>query len=356
MQHRRRTGPVARGKALASALGVLLAGAAIAVTAGAATGAASQDPAAAVLAAARQQIGDAYQWGGTGPDAWDCSGLTSRMWRDVGGVLDIPRVAQDQQAWAIPIPAEQLHIADLVFFGDPVTHVSLYAGNGTVVDASSSKRGVLERPIWPSDVIRYGRVPRPGMPKVLPWAAPTAQPTPASPATPAADPATQDETGPVAEPPTAPTPPPPTAPVLPVLPAATPAAPTPALVAGPLRGLPAPDLPAPNAVAARATRNAQSVLGSAAWTDTELLRAAWRHAGGGLLPADRAGFVAAGTVVPLGAARIGDVVAYGTPVSHLGLYLGHGYMVDASPLHAKVVVRRVYAAPTVQIIRLPVVR
>ena len=34
--------------------------------------------AADVLHAARQQVGDRYVWGASGPDAWDCSGLTSR--------------------------------------------------------------------------------------------------------------------------------------------------------------------------------------------------------------------------------------------------------------------------------------
>ncbi len=41
------------------------------------------------------------------------------------------------------------------------------------------------------------------------------------------------------------------------------------------------------------------------------------------------------------------------PVSHLGIYMGHGYMVDTS--RGQVVVRRVYASPTVQVVRLTVV-
>jgi cell wall-associated NlpC family hydrolase len=100
--------------------------------------------------------------------------------------------------------------------------------------------------------------------------------------------------------------------------------------------------------------NALSVRGSTAWTDAALVQAAWRHAGGGDLPAARAALVSNGSTVPVGAARIGDLVAYGAPVSHLGLYLGHGYMVDASPTLARVVVRRVFASPTVRIVRLDI--
>jgi cell wall-associated NlpC family hydrolase len=34
-----------------------------------------------VLAFARAQVGEPYQWGADGPDAWDCSGLTMRAWQ-----------------------------------------------------------------------------------------------------------------------------------------------------------------------------------------------------------------------------------------------------------------------------------
>lgn len=351
MQHRRRTGPGALGRALRSGLGVLLACCALGGTALAAAGGAGEDPAADVLQIARQQLGDKYVWGGTGPDTWDCSGLTSRLWREVGGVKDIPRVSRDQQAWAVPIPAEQLLVGDLVFFGNPVTHVALYAGDGTIVDASSSKAGVVERKMWTTGVVRYGRVPRPGMPAVTPWTPPVL-PSPSPSATAgtttsaaSAKPDASAKPTPAAKPSASPKPSP-----SPVQPSAAPIA---ALASEPLRGLPAPDLPALSPVADRAVGNARSVRGSMAWTDLELLRGAWRHAGGGVLPADRARLAASGPAVPISAARIGDAVVYGAPASHVGIYVGHGYMVDTSRGH--VVVRRVYASPTVRVVRLSTV-
>jgi cell wall-associated NlpC family hydrolase len=354
VHHRRRTGPAARGRAATAAFGVLLACAALAGTALAAAGGADKDPAAAVLQIARQQLGDPYGYGATGPDSWDCSGLTSRLWREVGGVKDIPRVSRDQQAWAVPIPAEQLLVGDLVFFGNPVTHVALYAGKGLIVDASSSQHKVVERTIWKSDVIRYGRVPRSTMPAVAPWTPPVL-PTPAPTAT-----ATAGTTGPA--PVSAPTPTPKATIKATAKPSLAPspmpkpstAADSAALTAPPLRGLPAPDLRAVTTIAARAVDNALSVRGAKNWTDVGLVQAAWRHAGGGVLPAQRSGLVSAGSTVPVGAARIGDVVVYGAPANHLGLYLGHGYMVDASPTLGRVVVRRVFSSPTVRIVRLDV--
>lgn len=302
----------------------------LAATGLAAAGGSAKDPAAAVLQIARQQLGDPYAWGATGPDSWDCSGFTSYLWREVGGVEDIPRIARDQQAWAVPIPREQLLVGDLVFFGDPVTHVALYAGKGLIVDASSSQRGVVERPLWTSGVIRFGRVPRPGMPKVQPWEAPKPTTAPAAAPKPSASPAAK---------------PPADAPE-----ERSPAAAT----VTPLRGLPAPDLAAASAVAARAAHNAQTVRGSKAWTDLALVREAWRHAGGGTQPATRAALEAAATAVPTASVRIGDLVLYGRPASHVGVYLGHGFMVDASPSYQRVVVRRVFSSSTVRFVRLPV--
>lgn len=362
MKHRRRTGPSAHGRSLRTAAGVLLLCGALGSTALAAAGGTAGDPAAAVMQIARQQVGDTYLWGGTGPDSWDCSGLTSRLWREVGGVKDIPRVSRDQQTWAVPIPAEQALIGDLVFFGNPVTHVSLYAGNGIMVDASSSKRGVVERKVWSSGVVRYGRVPRPNMPAVTPWTPPVLpSPTPTaagstSGATPAPAPASTPSAKATATPSSkaTATPSPPPAPTkTPAMQANAPSSPTPvAVVAEPLRGLPGPDLPAQTTVAARAVDNARSVRGSGAWTDLELVRTAWRHAGGGALPTTRTALEGAGVAVPLAQVRVGDVVVYGAPASHVGLYVGHGYMVDASPTLGRVVVRRVFTSPTVHFIRL----
>jgi cell wall-associated NlpC family hydrolase len=83
------------------------------------------------------------------------------------------------------------------------------------------------------------------------------------------------------------------------------------------------------------------------------VRVAWHHAGGGVLPPTLADIVTRTQPVTLDAARIGDFVLYGKPASHIAIYLGHGYMVDASPSLRRVVVRRVFVSPTVRLVRLP---
>ena len=49
---------------------------------------------ATAIAFARSQIGKPYLWGGTGPDAFDCSGLMMMAYRAAG--VNIPRTSEDQ--------------------------------------------------------------------------------------------------------------------------------------------------------------------------------------------------------------------------------------------------------------------
>src|SRR3981189_2293051 len=50
--------------------------------------------ASAAVAFAESQLGVQYCTGGTGPDCYDCSGLTWRAWQDGG--LSLPRTSGDQ--------------------------------------------------------------------------------------------------------------------------------------------------------------------------------------------------------------------------------------------------------------------
>ena len=81
------------------------------------TGATTQAPnstVAAVIAYAQAQLGKPYQWGGTGPDAYDCSGLVMAAYLSAG--IDIPRTSQDQWIWGPRVAPSQVQPGDLVFF------------------------------------------------------------------------------------------------------------------------------------------------------------------------------------------------------------------------------------------------
>jgi NlpC/P60 family len=67
-----------------------------------------------VIAFAEQQIGKPYLWGGTGPAAFDCSGLTMMAYRAAG--IGIPRTSQAQWVFGRQIPASQVQPGDLLFY------------------------------------------------------------------------------------------------------------------------------------------------------------------------------------------------------------------------------------------------
>ena len=99
-------------------------------------GAATADPGYALLLAAQSRIGAPYQYGGAGPDAFDCSGLVSYAHRQIG--VAVPRTAARQFDAAAPVKRGDLRPGDLVFFrlaGREVSHVGIYAGDGRFVHA-----------------------------------------------------------------------------------------------------------------------------------------------------------------------------------------------------------------------------
>ncbi|HEX2073823.1 MAG TPA: NlpC/P60 family protein [Geodermatophilus sp.] len=81
------------------------------------------------------QVGDPYKWGGSGPNAFDCSGLTSFAYKAAGKA--IPRTSRAQAGFGTPVSKANLQPGDLVFFYSPVSHVGLYIGNGKMVHSST---------------------------------------------------------------------------------------------------------------------------------------------------------------------------------------------------------------------------
>ena len=102
----------------------------------------------AALEWARAQIGKPYVWGGSGPDGFDCSGLTSQAWRAAG--VSLPRTSRDQYRRVQKISYDQLRPGDLVFYGDDpddaasITHVAIYAGGQRMVEAPQTGMDVRE--------------------------------------------------------------------------------------------------------------------------------------------------------------------------------------------------------------------
>jgi cell wall-associated NlpC family hydrolase len=67
-----------------------------------------------VVDAALTQVGQPYGWGATGPNSWDCSGLTQWAYRSALGI-EIGRTTYDQIKGGIEVPFSEAAPGDLIF-------------------------------------------------------------------------------------------------------------------------------------------------------------------------------------------------------------------------------------------------
>lgn len=109
----------------------------------------SQGQRSTVIAAARSQLGCAYDYGTMIPGvSFDCSGLTTYCYSLAG--VSIPRSSATQyrtvkNAGNLKTDASQLVAGDLVFYqtGGTIRHVAIYIGGGNVIHASDYSTGVI---------------------------------------------------------------------------------------------------------------------------------------------------------------------------------------------------------------------
>jgi peptidoglycan DL-endopeptidase CwlO len=110
-----------------------------------------------VIAYAEAQLGKPYLWGGTGPDAFDCSGLAMMAYRAAG--ITILRTSQQQWAAGPRIPASQARPGDLVFFagsdGTAPGHVGILTGTNQMIDAPYSGQDIRYDEFSAATVVGY---------------------------------------------------------------------------------------------------------------------------------------------------------------------------------------------------------
>lgn len=99
------------------------------------------------LVFALAQVGKPYVLGGNGPEVFDCSGLVQQAYLTAG--VTLPRLASQQQFSGTEVTLENLLPGDLLYYQDGSSprrgHISMYAGNGLVVEAANPRRGVRMR-------------------------------------------------------------------------------------------------------------------------------------------------------------------------------------------------------------------
>jgi cell wall-associated NlpC family hydrolase len=112
--------------------------------------------AATVIQAALSRIGSPYTWGGSGPSAFDCSGLV--MWSFQQAGIALPHSSQALAQGGLPVSLDQMQPGDVVTYYSDASHAAIYIGDGMMVHASTYGTPVRVAPVDNApiyDVRRY---------------------------------------------------------------------------------------------------------------------------------------------------------------------------------------------------------
>lgn len=96
-----------------------------------------------LVSLAKSKLGCKYVWGATGPNQFDCSGLTSWCYKQVG--ISIPRTSLAQSKSGKAVSKSNLQPGDLLFWkttSAEVGHVGMYVGNGQFIHAPNKSKPV----------------------------------------------------------------------------------------------------------------------------------------------------------------------------------------------------------------------
>ncbi|GHU62624.1 hypothetical protein FACS189418_4350 [Clostridia bacterium] len=99
----------------------------------------------AIIAYAKQFLGNPYVWGGTSlTKGADCSGFTMSIYREFG--ISTGRTSRDQAAKGKKISITEVRPGDLIFYDNgkgTINHVAMYIGDLKVIHASNSRTGII---------------------------------------------------------------------------------------------------------------------------------------------------------------------------------------------------------------------
>ena len=111
---------------------------------------------------AKSKLGCKYVWGATGPNTFDCSGLTSWCHKQLG--ISIPRTSLAQSKSGKAVNKSDLQAGDLIFWkttSAEVGHVGMYVGNGQFIHAPNKSKPVkydsLDNSYYKSRYVRARR-------------------------------------------------------------------------------------------------------------------------------------------------------------------------------------------------------
>jgi cell wall-associated NlpC family hydrolase len=105
--------------------------------------------------AALTRVGSPYSWGGSGPNAFDCSGLV--MWAYQQAGVSLPHSSQALAAGGQPVSLDHLEPGDVLTFYSDASHAGIYVGDGMMVHSSTYGTPVRVVPMTSSGPIYNAR-------------------------------------------------------------------------------------------------------------------------------------------------------------------------------------------------------
>ncbi len=106
---------------------------------------------------AEEQLGKPYLFGGTGPDAFDCSGLVMMAYRAAG--VNIARTSEQQWPRCRTCPRTRCYPATWCSSPGPTARATAPGHVGLVISKNTDDRGVRDRHPGPGLHVRHGAVP-----------------------------------------------------------------------------------------------------------------------------------------------------------------------------------------------------
>ena len=108
----------------------------------------------AIVDFACQFIGNPYVWGGTSiTNGADCSGFVQSVFAHFG--VSLPRTTWDMEHVGTPVSYDQAIPGDIILYSG---HVGIYMGNGQIVNAINSARGIGILPATYSSIVTVRRL------------------------------------------------------------------------------------------------------------------------------------------------------------------------------------------------------
>ena len=108
----------------------------------------------AIVDYACQFIGNPYVWGGTSlTNGADCSGFVQSVFAHFG--VSLPRTTWDMENVGTPVSYEEAIPGDIILYNG---HVGIYMGNGQIVNAINSAKGIGILPATYANIITIRRI------------------------------------------------------------------------------------------------------------------------------------------------------------------------------------------------------